>query len=57
MEPNETFLVNLTGPVGATLADGQGQGTITNDDSTPRRPATEPSSWVNASAFGLSAGA
>ena len=32
VEPNETFLVNLSVPVGATIADGQGQGTITNDD-------------------------
>jgi hypothetical protein len=34
VEGNETFLVNLTNPVGATLADAQGQGTITNDDGT-----------------------
>ena len=33
VEPNETFLVNLTAPSGATLADGQGVGTILNDDS------------------------
>jgi ribosomal protein L35AE/L33A len=32
VEPNETFAVNLTNPVGATLADNQGQGTIINDD-------------------------
>jgi hypothetical protein len=32
VEPNETFLVNLSGPVGATLADAQGQGTVRNDD-------------------------
>ena len=31
-EPNETFFVNLSSPVGATLADRQGKGTITNDD-------------------------
>jgi hypothetical protein len=31
-EANETFLVNLTGVVDATIADGQGQGTIQNDD-------------------------
>jgi hypothetical protein len=31
-EPNETFLVNLTAPVNATLADAQGQGTIQDDD-------------------------
>jgi hypothetical protein len=31
-EPNETFLVNLGSPVGATIADPQGRGTIANDD-------------------------
>jgi uncharacterized repeat protein (TIGR01451 family) len=34
-ELNETFLVNLSNAVGATLADNQGQGTIQNDDSAP----------------------
>lgn len=32
MEANETFYVNLSVPTGATLADAQGLGTITNDD-------------------------
>ena len=31
-EPNETVLVNLTNVVGATVSDGQGSGTILNDD-------------------------
>jgi len=31
-EPNETFFVNLTNVTGANVTDGQGQGTITNDD-------------------------
>ncbi|MBI5302527.1 MAG: lamin tail domain-containing protein [Chloroflexi bacterium] len=31
-ESNETFFVNVTSVVGATLADGQGTGTINNDD-------------------------
>jgi uncharacterized repeat protein (TIGR01451 family) len=31
-EPNETFVVNLTNPTNATIADAQGLGTITNDD-------------------------
>jgi len=31
-EPDETFFVNLSNAVGATLGDGQGQGTITDDD-------------------------
>jgi len=36
-EPNETFFVNVSNVVGATVADGQGQGTINNDD-TPLTP-------------------
>ena len=32
VEPNETFFVNVTNVSGATVADGQGQGTIQNDD-------------------------
>ena len=31
-EPTETFAVNLSGAVNATLADAQGQGTILDDD-------------------------
>jgi uncharacterized repeat protein (TIGR01451 family) len=31
-EPNETFFVNLSAPVDATIARAQGVGTITNDD-------------------------
>lgn len=31
-EPNETFFVNLSAPVNATIADAQGLGTILNDD-------------------------
>lgn len=32
IEPNETFVVNLSAASGATIADAQGIGTITNDD-------------------------
>ena len=32
VESNETFTVNITNVVGATLADGQATGTISNDD-------------------------
>lgn len=32
VEPNETFFVNITNVTGATVSDGQGIGTITNDD-------------------------
>src|SRR5204863_6808745 len=31
----ETFFVNLDTPVNATIADGQGVGTIVNDDTQP----------------------
>lgn len=34
-EANETFNVNLTNPVGATILDGQGTGTITDNDPLP----------------------
>jgi ribosomal protein L35AE/L33A len=33
IEANETFVVNVTNVAGATVADGQGAGTIQNDDS------------------------
>src|SRR4029434_1896909 len=32
VEGNETFTVNLSSPVGATIASGTGTGSITNDD-------------------------
>jgi subtilisin-like proprotein convertase family protein len=34
-ESNETVFVNLSSPSGATIADGEGQGTIQNDDAPP----------------------
>ena len=34
-ESNETFYVNLSGPVNATIADGQGLGTIQDDGDAP----------------------
>jgi hypothetical protein len=34
-ESNETFFVRLSDPVGATIADGGGKGTITDDDLPP----------------------
>ncbi|MSQ09961.1 MAG: DUF11 domain-containing protein [Dehalococcoidia bacterium] len=33
VEPSETVLVNVTNVLNATIADGQGIGTVTNDDS------------------------
>ncbi len=35
IEPNETFYVNISNVTGAEVADGQGMGTITNDDFRP----------------------
>ena len=35
VEPNETVFVNVTNVTGATLTDGQGIGTIVNDDVPP----------------------
>jgi urease beta subunit len=34
VEPDEDFFVNLSNAANATIADGQGLGTITNDDTT-----------------------
>ena len=34
-EANETFFVRLSNPVGATIADGEGMGTITDNDAPP----------------------
>lgn len=38
-EPNETFSVNVTNVTGADTGDGQGQGTIQNDDAPVQPPA------------------
>jgi hypothetical protein len=35
-EANETFFVNLSNPVNATVTKGQGVGTILNDDALPK---------------------
>ena len=45
-EATERFSVNLSGPVGASLTDAQGIGTITNDDFAPSGN-TEPSISTN----------
>ena len=34
-EANETFFMHLTAPIGATIADGEGEGTITDNDAPP----------------------
>lgn len=49
-EADEIFFVNLTGVSGAALADGQGLGTITNDDAPPAPSFTAgPVSAINQS--------
>ncbi|HEX6099152.1 MAG TPA: ExeM/NucH family extracellular endonuclease [Thermoanaerobaculia bacterium] len=40
-ETNETFFVNVTNVTGANVTDGQGQGTITNDDVAPNLTVTD----------------
>jgi Calx-beta domain len=35
VEPDETYFVNLSNAVGAAIVDGQGLGTIVNDDGAP----------------------
>ncbi|HSS19128.1 MAG TPA: Calx-beta domain-containing protein [Pyrinomonadaceae bacterium] len=57
-EPNETFAVNLTSPVNATISDSQGVGTINNDElplaSLPSGFAeTQINGLTNATAFAL----
>src|SRR4030095_11883617 len=34
IEGDETFTINLTNPIGAAIGDGQGMGTINEDDTT-----------------------
>lgn len=41
LEPDETFVVNLTNPSGASVIDGQGLGTILNDDLGPADSKTD----------------
>jgi CSLREA domain-containing protein len=43
-EPNETFTVDLSNASGATIADPQGVGTITDDDTPPPPPPPPPAS-------------
>jgi hypothetical protein len=47
IERNETFLVNLSSPSGATTADAQGQAAIVNDDTTARSRRPKPTSTRN----------
>ncbi len=44
VEPDETFFVNLSNASGATISDGQGVGTIVNDDGSACTFAINPTS-------------
>jgi hypothetical protein len=46
-EPDETFNLNLSSPEHATIADGQGIGTIKNDDGSTPPPSTKPVLSIN----------
>jgi glucose/arabinose dehydrogenase len=52
-EPDETFFVNLSGAVNATISDNQGQGTITNDDLAPTIEFTQANFDHNESSLSL----
>jgi hypothetical protein len=47
-EPDETFVVNLTNASNGTIVDGQGVGTITNDDVAPVPVAPVPAAGTMA---------
>jgi hypothetical protein len=55
IEPNEAFVVNLSAPSNATIADSQGVGTIVNDDSVASTLAALVSQ-VSACSGGLTSG-
>ena len=48
-EPDEVFFVNLTNPVGGSLGDDQGLGTIQNDDQPGTQPSPTPTPTGSAS--------
>jgi len=45
IEADESMNVVLSNPIGATIADGQAQGTIENDDLAPPDPGTDVRVW------------
>ena len=47
VEPTETFVVNLSNAINATIADGQGVGTITTDEAPPSPSVTATPSTVS----------
>jgi len=48
-EANETFFVNVTNVTGATVGDGQGTGTIINDDCSPTHTIAQIQGTTNTS--------
>ncbi|HEX6184662.1 MAG TPA: Calx-beta domain-containing protein [Pyrinomonadaceae bacterium] len=50
-EPDETFNVNLSSPSNATINDGAGVGTITDDDATPTLSIGDVSATETSSGF------
>jgi ribosomal protein L35AE/L33A len=51
IEPDETFVVNLSAPGNATIGDGQGLGTIANDDAVRPPPPAPPKKPKRAALF------
>jgi hypothetical protein len=54
VEPDETFFVNLTNPVHATIARSQGRGTILDDDESRVPPPVEAVTWISAIGVSIS---
>ena len=52
-EPNETFFVELSGETNATISDGEGRGTIQNDDAAPPLSPVNTTDDVNDGAFAM----
>jgi hypothetical protein len=46
VSPSETFFVNLSNPVGATITDAQGLGTILNDDAAGNNEQLPPNAFA-----------
>lgn len=53
VEPDETFLVRLSNPVGATIADGEATGTIIDDDAVGPGPSVQELPGPGALALGV----
>jgi GH18 family chitinase len=54
VEPDETFFLNLTNPVNATIARAQGRATILNDDQSTTQLTTEAVAWTSAAGVSVS---